>query len=129
MDVVANMMVTIKNGGRATKETVAVPYSKFKHAIADCLVKEGYLEKASKKTEKAGHAILEIGLKYENGKPKVDNLKRMSKPSRRLYLGARDIRPVRNGYGLLVLSTPKGILSGDDARKELVGGEVLFKLW
>lgn len=122
------MLITIKNGSLANKETVFIPFSKLKNEIALCLKKEGFIESVSKKTKK-GQPVLEIGLIYLNNKPKVTEVKRISKPSRRVYMGMRDIHTVKNGIGLLVLSTPKGILGGRDARKEQVGGEVLFKVW
>lgn len=118
----------IKNANGRAHESITVPYSKLKHAIATCLQKEGYVASCSKKTKK-NHPVLEIELAYNEGQPKVVGVQRISKPSRRMYLGAKDIKPIRNGYGILVLSTPKGVLAGKDARKEMVGGEVLFTLW
>jgi len=128
MDQIANMINMIKNGSRAEHEFVFVPYSKIKHAIAECLVKEGYLKSAEKKTKK-GFPTLELGLAYVNGAPKVTGVERVSKSSCRVYTGVSAIRPVRNGYGLTVITTPKGILTDKQARKEMVGGEVLFKVW
>lgn len=129
MDKVANMLVMIKNAGNAGKPAIRTPYSKYKHTIADFLVKEGYVLSASKKTQEGGFPVLEIEIKFEEGAPFITNIKRVSKPSRRMYFGVKDIQRVRNGYGLLALSTPKGILSGRQARKEMVGGEALFKIW
>lgn len=118
----------LKNAGLANKASVAVPYSKMKLAIAECLKKEGYIGDFAKKVKK-GRPILEISLIYVDKKPKISEAIRVSKQSRRVYFGMKDIHTVRNGIGLLVLSTPKGILSGRDARKEQVGGEALFKMW
>lgn len=129
MDQISNMINMIKNANRVGREFVVVPHSKIKQSIADCLVKEGYLKSSTKKTRK-GFPVIELGLAYKSeGEPKVFGTERVSKSSRRVYLGARDIKPTRNGYGLMVLSTPKGILTGKEARKEMVGGEVLFKIW
>jgi len=128
MDPISNMIIVIKNGSLAGKTSVSFPYSKIKDAIAQCLKKEGYVKEVSKKT-KAGHPTLEVELVYEGKKPKVTEVERVSKQSRRVYFHVKDIFSVRNGSGLLVLSTPKGILSGKDARKEQVGGEALFKIW
>lgn len=128
MDIISQMMITIKNGGLANKESVFVPYSKLKNAIALCLQKEGFVSEVSKKTKK-GLPVLEIGLIYTNKKPKVAEVQRISKPSKRVYFALKDIHQVKNGFGLLVLSTPKGILGGREARKEQVGGEALFKIW
>lgn len=128
MDQIANMINMIKNANRVEHEFVTVPYSKIKMAVADCLVAEGYLSSATKKTKK-GFPILELGLVYVNGEPKVTGVDRVSKSSRRVYQGVKDIRSVRNGHGIMVLTTPKGILTDKQARKEMVGGEVLFKMW
>jgi small subunit ribosomal protein S8 len=128
MDQIANMINMIKNANRANHEVVTVPYSKIKNAIALCLVNEKYLSSATKKTVK-GHPMLELGLVYTDGKPKVSGAERVSKSSLRVYHSVRDIKPTKNGYGLAVLTTPKGILTDKQARKEMVGGEVLFKIW
>jgi len=118
----------MKNASLAGKETAVVPYSKLKGAIGDCLQKAGYVGEISKKVKK-GHPIMEVKLLYVDKKPKIAEVERISKQSRRVYFGMKDIHTVRNGTGLLVLSTPKGILSGKDARKEQVGGEALFRIW
>ena len=122
------MLIMIKNASRAKKATVTVPYSKLKHSIANCLEKSGYLSGVSKKTLK-NMPVLTLDLVYEGGQAKITDLKRVSKPSLRVYAGVKDLRPVRQGYGLMVLSTPKGILTDREAKKELVGGEVICKLW
>ncbi|MEI6580990.1 MAG: 30S ribosomal protein S8 [bacterium] len=128
MDSISNMIIMIKNASLVGKQSVSMPYSKIKNAIALCLKKEGFISDVSKKV-KNGETILEIGLIYINDKPKIQEVDRISKQSRRVYFGMKDIHSVRNGSGLLVLSTPKGILSGKEARKEQVGGEALFKVW
>ena len=128
MDSISNMLIIIKNGGKAGKESVLLPYSKMKQAIADCLKKEGYINDVSKKL-KNSQPVLELNLVYVDKKPKVSEVERISKQSKRVYFGMKDIHTVRNGSGLLVLSTPKGILSGKDARKAQTGGEALFRLW
>jgi small subunit ribosomal protein S8 len=128
MDPISNMIIMIKNASLAGKETVSFPYSKMKHAIAECLQREGYISAFSKKVKK-GHPSLEVELLYTDKKPKIQDVERISKQSKRVYFGMKDIFSVKNGAGLLVLSTPKGILSGKDARKEQVGGEALFKVW
>ena len=129
MDKIADFITVIRNGSNANKETVCVPYSNFKHSIADVLVKHGYVQAVSKKTEKQGRDVLEISLIHTGDKPRINNATRISKPSRRVYIGVRDIKPYKNGKGSIILSTPKGILSDKEARKEMVGGEVLFKIW
>jgi small subunit ribosomal protein S8 len=128
MDQIANMINMIKNANRAEHESVVVPYSKIKHAIAECLVAQGYLAGASKKMKK-NFPVLELNLAYVEGAPKVSGVDRISKSSCRIYTNVKDIRPVRHGHGIMVLTTPKGILTDKQARKEMVGGEVLFKMW
>ncbi len=118
----------IKNASLAGKESVSFPASKIKFAILECLKKEGYVGEVAKKVKK-DHPVIEAKLIYVDKTPKVTQVERVSKQSRRVYFGVKDIHKVRNGSGLLVLSTPKGILSGRDARKEQVGGEALFKIW
>jgi small subunit ribosomal protein S8 len=126
MDQIANMINMIKNAGRAGHETVVVSHSKIKFSIAECLVKEGYLKSVTKKTKK-GFPVIELAVAYlEDGTPKVSGVDRVSKSSNRVYKGVKDIK---RSYGLTVMSTPKGILTDQQARKEMVGGEVLFKLW
>ena len=128
MDSIANMLIVMKNGSLAGKESVFLPYSKMKNAIALCLKKEGYVSNISRKVMK-DQPLLEIELIYIDKKPKITEVERISKQSRRVYFRMKDIHKVRSGSGLLVLSTPKGILSGKEARKEQVGGEALFRVW
>ncbi|MBU1557829.1 30S ribosomal protein S8 [Patescibacteria group bacterium] len=129
MDKISNLIINIKNAGSAQKEYASVPYSNFKMEVAKVLKKEGYLESVSKKGKKVKKTI-EMGILYdENGVSKVKEVKRISKPSKRIYYGAKDIKAVRGGLGTLVLSTPKGILTDKQAKKENVGGEALFKIW
>lgn len=128
MDSISNMIIMMKNGSLAGKESVVFPYSKLKNAILECLKKEGYVSAVTKKVKK-DHPVLEVALTYVDNKPKIAEVERVSKQSRRIYFSMKDIHSVRNGTGLLVLSTPKGILSGKEARKEQVGGEALFRIW
>ncbi len=129
MDTIANMLISMKNGSAVSKEKVVVPFSNMKYAIAQCLEKSGFIVGASKKTEKKNSSVLEITLSYPDGAAKIHDVKRLSKPSRRVYMRTRDLRSVKNGHGVVVLSTPKGILSDKEARKEQVGGEALFMMW
>ncbi|MBP6879875.1 MAG: 30S ribosomal protein S8 [Candidatus Pacebacteria bacterium] len=128
-DPIASMLQSIKNGSKVSNQTAVFPFSKLKLSILEVLKEEGLVAGVEKKTKK-GHPIIEIALAYDaSGLPKVKDVTRISKPSRRVYLGAKEIFPVKNGKGMIVLSTPKGIMTGTKARKEMVGGEVLFKLW
>ena len=129
MDQIANMINMIKNANGREHEAVVVSYSNIKFSIAKVLEKNGYVKDVSKKMRK-GFPVLNIALNYgEKGEPRVTGVERVSKSSCRVYIGVKEIRTVKNGRGMVVLSTPKGILTGKEARKELVGGEVLFKIW
>ena len=128
MDQIANMINMIKNAGMADRESVIVPHSNIKQAILECLLKEGYVSSVSKKTRK-NMPVIEIGVAYKDGVSKIKGVERVSKLFRRVYKGVKEIKPTLNGYGLTILTTPKGILTDKEARKEMVGGEVLFKMW
>lgn len=129
-DSVANMLSQIKNAGLAGKDSVVVPNSKFLAAIAAVLLKEGYIASINRKGKgRQGQAGMEIGIAYEGGRSKISGIKRVSKLSRRFYVGARSLRPVQQGFGRLFLSTPKGIMTDKEAKKEHVGGEALFEIW
>ncbi len=111
------------------KETVVLTHSKMKMAILECLAHAGFVAGVTKKGKKVVKYI-EVKLAYEaDGTPKISQAKRISKSSKRVYMGAKDIRPVRNGYGVMIMSTPKGILTGSDARKQSLGGEALLQVW
>lgn len=129
MDKIANMLIMLKNAGIAGKTTVHIPYSALKDAIAQCLLKGKFISGVSKKTLEGEKSVLEITLVRSGDAPKITQVERISKPSKRVYVKAKDIKPVRQGYGMMVLSTPKGVLIADDARKQLVGGEALFRIW
>lgn len=129
-DPIADFINRLRNAGATRKSEVVVPYSKMKHAIADVLVKEGYVKSVEKTGKSSSDMALKVSLNYtESGAPRIHDVKRLSKPSRRMYAGAREIRPVRNGIGTLVLSTPKGILTDKEARENSIGGELLFTIW
>jgi small subunit ribosomal protein S8 len=128
MDTVANMLIAIKNGNRALKETVVIPHAKLSYAIAEKLSKEGFIGAIAKKT-RHGRPVIEVTLVANNRVPKINDVTRLSKPSRRVYASVHDIKPFKNGRGAFILSTPKGILTDKEARTEHVGGEVLFSIW
>jgi len=128
MDKIANMLITLKHGGIAGKTTVAVPYSGYKASIAKVLLDKGYIKSFEKKSRETGD-LLEMTVAYTNDQPRISGVKRISKSSRRVYMPVKNIKNVKFGFGMVVLSTPKGILAGQDAQKEQVGGEVLFEIW
>ena len=122
-------MIRLKNAGAVKKTTVAIPYSAFKLAIAEKLKEAGYVAGIEKKGKKV-RKTLDVVLKYdEAGKPFINGARRVSKPGRRMYRSVHEIRPVRLGHGSLILSTPKGIKTDKEARKEKIGGEALFEIW
>jgi len=127
-DSIGDMIIRIKNAGISRKESVLVPFSKLKFEIATVLEKEGYIASVAKKGKKVAKFI-ELGLIYDSGESRVQGVRRVSKLSRRVYRKASELRPVKNGLGISIVSTPKGLLSGKNARKEKVGGEVLFEIW
>lgn len=128
-DPVSDFIIQLKNATAVRKECVALPYSKLKHAVAIKLEQCGYVGPVAKKGKKARKS-LEVELRYEeDGTSRIGDVARVSKPGRRVYMSVSEIRPVRFGKGALILSTPKGILTGEEARKEHVGGEALFKIW
>jgi len=128
-DPIADMLTRIRNAQAVKKETVIFPYSKIKWEILNVLSKNGYI-KGLDKTNKKNKKFIEIILKYnEEEIPKISELKRVSKPSRRVYVHAKDIWFFKKGLGIKVLSTPKGILSDKDAKKLYIGGEVLLEIW
>jgi len=131
-DPIADFINQLKNAGMVRKNSVSVPYSKIKHEIADKLHKYGYLDSVEKRSKKIKKS-LEVTLLYEgktgNKNPKIRGLERISKPGRRYYKKVNEMHKVKGGRGIMVLSTPKGILTNDEAKKENVGGEALFKIW
>ncbi|MEK9175263.1 MAG: 30S ribosomal protein S8 [Patescibacteria group bacterium] len=129
MDPIADMLIRIKNAQFAHKEIVAFGHSKLKLEIAKILERVGYVGSVSKKGRK-NKKFIEIELLYDNnGNPKISYVKRLSGPSKRLYRGFREIFRPKNGYGIAIYSTPKGLLTDSEARKEKIGGEALFELW
>jgi small subunit ribosomal protein S8 len=126
MDPISNMVTVIKNGYLARRQFVSVPYSNQKETIAKKLNALGYVESVKSKNN---NKFLEIYLSYNQGVPVVHDVKRISKPSLRIYSSATKIPRVLRGRGEVLLSTPKGILTGSEARKARIGGELLLKIW
>ncbi|HEY4525331.1 MAG TPA: 30S ribosomal protein S8 [Candidatus Paceibacterota bacterium] len=128
-DPVADLIVRLKNAGAVKHASVSVPFSNFKLAIAEKLRDAGFVKAVEKKGKKV-KKTLDITLLYDaSGLHKIHGAKRISKPGRRMYKSALEIRPVRYGHGSLLLSTPKGIKTDREAKKEKIGGEALFEIW
>lgn len=123
-----DLLAKIKNAEMAKKEKLTTPFSKFDLAVAKVLVKAGYLNDVQKKSSNRQN-FLEIKLAGAKKKPAINGFKIISKPSRRIYVDHRRLRQVKQGYGLAVVSTPQGVLSGQEAKKKKVGGEYLFQVW
>ncbi|MEK7117328.1 MAG: 30S ribosomal protein S8 [Patescibacteria group bacterium] len=128
MSPVSDFLIRIKNASMAGKPFVSAPYSNMKFAIAKLLKEKGFVGEVHKKGRKNGK-YLEVGILYDNKKSRVNDIKLMSKPSRRTYGKVKEVRAYRQGYGMTVYSTPKGILADSDVKRENVGGEILFKIW
>ena len=127
-DVIADMLTRIRNANNAKHETVDIPASGMKKAIADILVAEGYI-KGYQIVEDGKQGIIRVTLKY-NGKEKViKGLRRVSKPGLRIYASCEDMPRVMNGLGVAIVSTSKGIMTDKEARKNNIGGEVLAFVW
>ena len=127
-DSISDFIVRLKNGSDVKKASVTVPYSRLIENIAHALKKAGYVGEIEKKGKIFSHE-LEITLVYFEDEPRIHGLERISRPSRRIYLKSADIRTYRSGFGNSFLSTPKGIMKDEDAKKNKVGGEVLFRIW
>jgi len=129
MDVISDMLTIIRNAQAVKKETAVIPHSKLKMEIIKVLVREKFLKEAEVKGKK-NKKIIEIVLAYDNKKnPAISNIAKVSKVSQRIYLPVKKIRQVKQGFGLRIISTPKGILTDKEARKEKVGGEVICEVW
>lgn len=129
MDRIGDFIARIRNAGLAGQKTTIVPYTRLLSAIADVLKKEGYIGDVEKKDIKGiPHLVIEL-VYLDDGTPRVEGTRRMSKLSGRMYKGADEIKIVRQGFGKVIVSTPKGIVTGEEAQKEHVGGEILFEIW
>ena len=122
------MLTRIRNGQQARKDSVVSPASKLRARVLDVLQREGYIRGYTE--ESLGrHAGLRIELKYFEGRPAIQHVARVSKPGRRVYSGSQDLPRVRNGLGITIVSTPRGVLSDAEAREQNVGGEVLAEVF
>lgn len=134
-DPISDMLNRIRNAQAVSHETVEIPFSKLKVEIVNILEKEGFIKKSEKKG-KAESKVLEVVLRYRKvsaeGKetaPAISGFRRVSKPGQRIYVQNKDIKKVRDGYGISIISTPKGLLTNREARKQKVGGEIMCEVW
>ena len=124
-DPLGDMLTRIRNGQYARKTVVSSPSSRFRTNVLEVLKREGYIRNYSSVDVRPGIKELQIELKYHEGEPVISEIKRVSRPGRRVYYGIRDLPRVYNGLGIAILSTPRGVLSDNEARTARVGGEVL----
>ena len=133
MDTISDFFIRIKNAYLVKKDRAVVPFSKTKYELAKILEKEGFISavRKKKKIKKSGseQLFLDLKLKYDDGAASFNDVKLISRPSRRVYLKKDQIKPVRNGYGILIISTSKGIMTGDEARKIGLGGQAIAEVW
>lgn len=127
-DPLGDMLTRIRNGQQARKDSVLTPASKLRIRVLDVLQREGYIRGYTQE-ELAGHEGIRIELKYFEGQPAIKHVARVSKPGRRVYSGSQDLPRIRNGLGITIVSTPKGVLSDAEARDANVGGEVLAEVF
>lgn len=128
-DPIADLLVRLGNGGRRRHESVHVPASKLKRQLLDILQREGYVL-GIEEVSQDGHPAFKVALRYVNeDRPMITGTRRISKPGRRVYVGATEIPKVRNGIGLAILSTSKGLMTDTESRRAGMGGEVLCSVW
>ena len=130
-DPIADMLTRIRNASRARHQKVAIPWSRVKESIIKVLIEEGYLKDSKKvKASRGAGEELVIQLKFDReNRPVIVGIKRVSRPSRRVYVGSQTVTPIRKGLGINVLSTPRGILVDREAQKARVGGELICSVW
>ena len=128
-DPIGDMLTRIRNGQQAKKDSVLTPASRLRASVLDVLQREGYIRGYREEGQEAATRALRIDLKYFEGKPAIQHVSRVSKPGRRVYSGASDLPRVRNGLGITIISTPRGVLSDAEAREAHVGGELLAQVY
>jgi len=128
IDPITDMLNQIRNAQAVQKAEISVSFSNLKYEVAKILMQENYVGEV-KKAAKGKNKVLKIVLKYDNGISAISGLRRVSKPGQRIYGKAMEIKRVRGGYGVSVVSTPKGLMTNKEARKQKLGGEVLLEIW
>ena len=127
-DPIGDMIARVKNAQARKHKKVELPSSKFKSKIADILKNEGFIKDFKVSTEEKKN-ILSLELKYHSGNPVISNFERVSKPGRRIFSSAESLPKINNGLGIAIISTPKGVMTDVDARKQKVGGEIICKVF
>ena len=128
-DTLGDMLTRIRNGQTTNKKVVDAPASRFRKNVLEVLKREGFIRNYEEKEAKPGINFFEIELKYYNGKPVITEIKRVSKPGRRVYSSIKNLQKTYNGLGVSILSTPRGVMSDNEAREANVGGEILCTIY
>ena len=129
MDTIGDFLTRVRNAGMAKHEKVDIPASNLRKGIAQVLQDYGYI-RSFKVARDGKQGVMRVYLKYNSkGTPAITNIQRVSRPSRRIYTKADSIPPVRSGFGISIMSTNKGVMSGDSAKEQKLGGEILCKIW
>ena len=128
-DTLGDMLTSIRNGQTTNKKVVDAPASRFRKNVLEVLKREGFIRNFEEKEMKPGINFFEIELKYYNGKPVITEIKRVSKPGRRVYSSIKNLQKTYSGLGISILSTPRGVMSDNEAREANVGGEVLCTIY
>lgn len=127
-DPICDMLNRIRNAQAVLKDTVNIPFSDLKYEIAKILEKQGFVAEVEKKGKKMRRTI-EVTLKYDANQSVISGLKRISSSGQRIYKKAKEIKPVKGGYGVAVISTPKGLMTDKEARRKKLGGEIICEIW
>ena len=128
-DTLGDMLTRIRNGQTTNKKVVDAPASRFRKNVLEVLKREGFIRNFEEKEMRPGINFFEIELKYYNGKPVISEIKRVSKPGRRVYSSIKNLQKTYNGLGISILSTPRGVMSDNEARAAHVGGEILCQVF
>jgi len=127
-DPISDMLTRIRNAQAVLHKTVVIPFSKFKFSLAEILEKEGLIGKISTQGRKTKKTI-KIELKYDNNKPVISSIKRISKQGQRIYIKKDELKPIRQGYGFVIISTSQGLMTNNEANKKGLGGELICEVY
>lgn len=127
-DPISDMLTRIRNAQAVKHKTVIIPFSKLKFNLAKILEKQGIVGKVTSQGRKV-RKVIEIELRYRQGSPIVNTFKRVSKPGRRIYIKKSELHPIRQGYGLIIISTSQGLVTNEQAKKKGLGGEIICEIW
>ena len=128
-DPISDMLTRIRNANQALLPTVQIPHSKLKESLAGILKNEGFVREVASGTDERGHKTVVVAMKYVDGAPVITGIKRSSTPGRRIYSGYSELPRVLNGLGIAIVSTSKGLMKDQDARRQKLGGELVCTVW